>query len=255
MITPDATNPVITERGFDNVYRVCITDRVQGPAAADYAVSKLGLHRLAVIHDKSAYGQGIAGEFRKRAEQLKAEVLCFEGISEGDRDFSPVLTKVRSLRADGIYFGGMYPEGALLMKQARSLGISSRFLVGDGCFDPELINIGGASAEGTLITFLAPPWEQHDSAKAFVKKYESEYGPVKAYAPLSYDAANILIDAIERARTRDRRNVNAVLKSPGYVYNGIVGPTSFDSHGDVRGRKPFIYTVTGGRFVLAGTGK
>jgi len=250
MITPDATNPKITEQGFDNVFRVCITDAQQGPAAAHFVVEKLNKRSVAVIHDKTAYGQGLAEEFRKTASLLGCRILSFEGITEGDREFSGILLKVKNLNPGVLYFGGMYPEASLLVKQARSLGIKAAFVTGDGSFEAKFVEIGGKATEGTFLTFLALPWEETPAAESFVKAYNQRFGEIKPYAPFSYDATRIILKAIELAGKVDRSALKQVLRSQTFSFEGVVGVTKFDKKGDSINQKPYIYTVKNGKFIL-----
>jgi branched-chain amino acid transport system substrate-binding protein len=249
MITPASTNPDLTLQGFPEVFRVCATDAVQGPFGAEFAIKQLGIKRIAIMHDRSQYGQGLAEQFRKGANQLGIKELTFEGITQGDRDFNAILTKIKTLNPEVIYFGGMYPEGGLLVKQMRELGIKAKFMGGDGIYVPGYIDIGGKAAEGSLMTFLAPPWDEFPTAKEFVAKFVPKYGQIKTYAPFSYDAANIVIDAIKRAGTTDRAAIVKALRET-KDFNGVVGITNFDEKGDTTTKAMYIYTVKGGKFVL-----
>lgn len=249
MISPASTNPELTKKGYPEIFRVCATDAFQGPFGAEFAIKNLGNKRIAVLHDRSQYGQGLADEFRKAVNQLGLKELIFEGITQGDRDFNAILTKVKSLNPDLIYFGGMYPEGGLLAKQMRELGIKAQYMGGDGLYVPGYIDIAGKNAEGSIMTFLAPPWDEFPAAKAFVSKFVPKYGQIKTYAPFAYDAANIIIDAIKRAGTTDRAAIVKAIHET-KDFNGVVGITNFDEKGDTTNKAMFIYTVKDGKFVL-----
>ncbi len=250
MITPAATNPKVTTQGFRNVFRACITDAVQGPLAADFAIDTLGVSSMCVLHDKTAYGQGLAEQFRDRAVERGAEVLLFEGIIEGDRDFSAVLTRIKTHNPDLIYFGGMYPEGGLLVKQARNLGISAMFMTGDGCYNPEFMEIGGPESETAIVSFLAPPWGEQPQAAEFVQRFKKRFGqPVKTYAPFGYDCVNVLIKAIRRAGKADRGSIIEAMRDPGFFHDGVIGKTQFDEYGDTKNVVLFFYVVRDGELV------
>ncbi len=254
MITPAATNPKVTQQGFRNVFRACITDAVQGPIAADFAIDTLGVTTMCVLHDKTAYGQGLAEQFRDRALERGVTVHLFEGIIEGDRDFSAVLTRIKTHGPDLIYFGGMYPEGGLLVKQARNLGIQATFMTGDGCYNPEFMEIGGPESEGAIVSFLAPPWEDQPQAVEFVRRFRERFGqPVKTYAPFGYDCVNILIDAIVRAGKADRQSIIEAMREPGFRHDGVIGGTQFDDNGDTRNVILFFYVVKDGELVAYGS--
>ncbi|MDI6783938.1 MAG: branched-chain amino acid ABC transporter substrate-binding protein [bacterium] len=249
MITPSSTNPELTKKGYPEIFRVCATDAFQGPFGAEFAIKQLGKKRIAILHDRSQYGQGLAEEFRKAVNRLGLKELVFEGITQGDRDFAAILTKVKSLNPDLLYFGGMYPEGGLLSKQMRELGIKTQFMGGDGLYVPGYIKIAGKNAEGTIMTFLAPPWDEFPAAKEFVAKFVPQYGEIKTYAPFAYDAANIIIDAINRAGSTDRAAIVKAVRET-KDFNGVVGVINFDEKGDTTNKAMFIYTVKKGKFVL-----
>jgi len=248
MVTPSSTNPRITQQGFNNVFRICITDAMQGPFCAKLAMQKLGKKSFAVLHDKTAYGEGIASSFRDSAEKLGGKVLIFEGITKGDTDFSALLTKIRDLNPDAIFYGGMSPEGGLIAKQSNQLGLKATLMAPDGCLAPQFIKIGGAGAEGAIVTFLAPPWDKEPTAATFVKKYSEKYGDIKNYAPFGYDATWTVIKAIEKAKKADRNAVIDALRSSDFSHKGITGAIRFDKNGDVIGHDPYVYIVKNGKF-------
>ncbi|MFB3896579.1 MAG: branched-chain amino acid ABC transporter substrate-binding protein [bacterium] len=257
MITPASTNPELTYPKdadgkptiFPEIFRVCATDAFQGPFGAEFAIKKLGLKRIAILHDGTQYGQGLAEQFRKGTNKLGIKELIFERVTQGDRDFAAILTKVKTLNPELIYFGGMYPEGGLLTKQARDLGIKAKFMGGDGIYVPGYIEIAGKTAEGSIMTFLAPPWDDFPTAKAFVTKFVPKYGQIKTYAPFSYDAANIVIEAIKRAGSTDRAAIVKAIRDT-KDFNGVTGTINFDEHGDPTNSMMYIYTVKDGKFVL-----
>ena len=168
IVMPVPTNPDITKQGFNNLFRIPITDSDQGPACADFAFNKLGKKRIAIIQDKTAYGQGIAEEFQKKAASLGANILAFEGITEGDKDFRAVLTGLKPKKPEVIFFGGIYNEGGLIVKQAREMGIDAVFIAADGCFGSKFIEIAGQSAEGCIFSFIAPDKASNQKTKEFL---------------------------------------------------------------------------------------
>ncbi|MEK6645798.1 MAG: branched-chain amino acid ABC transporter substrate-binding protein [Candidatus Firestonebacteria bacterium] len=248
MITPSATNPAITGQGFENIFRVCVTDDIQGGNSGEFAVKKLKKTRIAIIHDKSAYGQGLAEEFKKSVTNLGAQVLSFEGITPREMDYTAVLTKIKGTKPELLYFGGMYTEGALLVKQIKGLGIKTIFMGGDGLFVPEFIKLSGASSEGSIMSFLALPYNEVESAKNFVEKFTQKYGEIKTYAPYAYDAAKIVIEAIKRAGKLDRKIVLNEMRNT-KDFDGITGKTSFDEKGDNLNKQIYFYQVKNGKFI------
>ncbi|MCX7918810.1 MAG: branched-chain amino acid ABC transporter substrate-binding protein [bacterium] len=248
MITPSSTNPELTLQGYPEIFRMCATDSFQGPFGAEFAIKELGKKRIAILHDKSQYGQGLAEEFRKGVHQLGLKEILFEGITQGDRDFTAILTKIKSKNPDLVYFGGMYPEAGLLAKQMKELGMQTQFMGGDGLYVPGFLDIAGKAAEGTIITFSVPSWDKVETAKQFINKFTAKYGAIKTYAPFAYDAANIIIDAIKRAGTTDRAAVVKAIRET-KDFNGVVGITNFDEHGDTTNKAMYVYIVKEGKFV------
>ena len=251
-VSPASTNPEISKQGFDTFFRTCTTDDVQGPAGAVFAVGKLGVQKVYVIDDRTTYGKGLADEFHKKAEILGAKILGHEGITQGDKDFTPLLTKIKALMPDLIFFGGIYPEGALLIKQARNLDMKCPFMGGDGMYDTTLIKLATPqAAEGTYITFFGADMEQLPTAKEFVLAYKAKYGEIGPFSTYAYDAANIVIEAIKRAGKKDRAAVLAEVKKT-KDFHGAIGVTNFDARGDTLNKMIGIFQASGDRFQYIG---
>jgi len=252
-ITPVSSNPQISRQGFDTFYRTCATDDLQGPAAALFIVNELKAKRIFVLDDMTTYGRGLANELIKKLHGLGAQVLGHEGITQGDKDFVPLLTKIKSLNPDLVYFAGMFPEGALLIKQRAEVGLSSRFMGGDGLFDAALITLATPhAAEGIYLTTIGSDMHQIPTAQAFVKEYEGRFGPIGAYSAYAYEATGIAIEAIRRAGKQDRAAVLASMKTL-KDYPGLFGPHNFDEKGDSLIRDIGIFTVKDGTFTFVKT--
>lgn len=246
MITPASTNPQLTERGYHGVFRVCGRDDQQGKVAADFVITQLKLKKVAVLHDKTTYGQGLADEFKKFIGD-KAEVVYYGGIVQGDKDFKTVLTSIRERKPELIYFGGIYPEAGLLVKQSREIGLQIPFMSGDGVIDPKFLEIAGSeSAEGTYLTFSPDP-ETIPTAKVFIEQYNKKFGPLGPYSIYAYDAANIMLKAIEAAGTTDGRTVMDKLHS--LEFSGALGDIKFNEKGDVTVAPYVVWVTKGGKFV------
>ncbi len=254
-ITPASTNPELSRQGFDTFFRLAATDDVQGPQGADYAANPLGAKRIFVIDDKTTYGKGLADEFEKEARRLGLEVLGHEGITQGDKDFTPLLTKIKPLLPDLIYFGGVYPEGALLLRQARSLGSDSVFMGGDGLATPTFIQLATpAIAEGTYATMVGGDMKKVPGAQSFIKDYETRYGEVGQWSAYGYDSANILLAAIRKAGKKDRTAVlQAMREIPSF--SGVTGEARFDAKGDNLNQFIGIFKVEKGELVYIGPAK
>lgn len=247
-ISPVSSNPEISRQGFDTFYRICPTDDLQGPAAARFAIQRLGAKRIFVLDDMTTYGRGLANEFVRAAKASGAQILGHEGITQGEKDFTPVLTKIKGLDPDLIYFAGMFPEAALLVQQKLKLGLRAKFLGGDGLFEQALITLATpAAAEGIYLTTLGGDIRQLPTAKAFIEAFEKKYGPLGAYSSYGYEATNLALEAIRRA---GRKNRAAVLSAMREIkeYPGILGTHIFDSRGDTTIRTIGVYTVHDGQF-------
>ncbi len=244
MITPASTNPQLTDRGLENVFRVCGRDDQQGSIAADFVINSLKIKRIAILHDKTTYGQGLADEFKKSLGD-KTEVAYYSGIIQGDKDFKAVLTAVKQNNPDLIYFGGIYPEAGLLVKQAKELGIKAPFMSGDGVIDPKFIEIAGTSAEGTYLTFSPDP-AKIPTAKAFIENYRKKYGEHGPYSIYAYDAANIMLTAIKEAGSTEGKKIIEKLHNLEFI--GTLGKIKFDAKGDVTVAPYVIWITKGGKF-------
>ena len=247
-ISPVSSNPQISRQGFDTFYRTCATDDLQGPAAALFAARELGAKRIFILDDMTTYGRGLADAFEKKVRAVGVEVLGHEGLTQGDKDFVPLLTKITSLNPDLLYFAGMFPEGALLLRQRAEVRLESRFMGGDGLFDSTLITLATPqAAEGAYLTTIGSDIHQIPTAQAFVKAYEERVGSIGAYSSYAYEAANIAIWAIRQAGVKDRAAVLAAMKHL-KDYPGIFGPQNFDKRGDSLIRDIGIFSVKNGKF-------
>lgn len=239
MITPASTNPQLTEQGFTNVFRVCGRDDQQGLVAATFVADVLRLKKVAVLHDKTTYGQGLADEFVK-ALGNRVAVAGYNGISQEDKDFRAVLTALKGKGAELLYFGGIYPQGGLIIKQARELGMNIPFMSGDGVIDQKFVEIAGPASEGSYLTFSPDP-ERLGSAKDFLRSYKAVYGAPGPYSIYAYDAANVMLRAIETAKTTEGTAVSKAIHEMKHA--GAVGDLQWDEKGDVL-RSPYVVWIT-----------
>ncbi|MCG3175593.1 MAG: Leucine-specific-binding protein [Candidatus Omnitrophica bacterium] len=247
-VTPASTNPEISRQGFDTFFRVCATDDVQAPAAARYAYGRLGARRAAIIDDQTTYGKGLADQFEKTFKDLGGEVLRRDGITQGEKDFAPLLTRIKVLKPELVFYGGVYPELALLLKQSRKLGLKTQWMGGDGIYEASLIQLAGPDvAEGLYATMLGVDPKTLPSAADFVKRYEARHGEIGSFSTYAYDAANVIIEAARRAGAPDRQAVLSEVRAT-KDHSGILGPVNFDENGDVVGRSVGIYRVADGKF-------
>ena len=244
MITPASTNPRLTEQGFWNVFRVCGRDDQQGKVAARFITDGLKAKKVAILHDKTTYGQGLADEVKKHLGS--AQVVYYDGVIQGDKDFRSILTSLKGKAPDAVFFGGIYPEGGLLVRQAKEAGLTAPFVSGDGMYDPEFVKIAGKAADGTYLTFTPDP-EKLPNAKQFLQRYKAKHGAELApYAIYSYDAANILLTAISQAKSHDGKAIADVLRK--IKYDGASGHVEFDARGDVKEAPYVVWATRGGKF-------
>ncbi|HEY4485913.1 MAG TPA: branched-chain amino acid ABC transporter substrate-binding protein [Nitrospiria bacterium] len=246
MITPASTNPQVTERGYDNVFRICGRDDQQGGVAARFVKEHLKAARVAVLHDKTTYGQGLADEFKKALEAAGGvAVVYYGGITQGDKDFRGVLTTVASKKPEAYFFGGIYPEGALIVKQAREVGLKAPMISGDGVIDQVFVQIAGPAADGTYLTF-SPDTTKASGAKAILEKYRARYGEPGPYSFYAYDAAQVLLGAMDKAGTTDGFGVSQAIRTS--AHEGITGRILFDRKGDLLSTTYVVWITKNGKF-------
>jgi branched-chain amino acid transport system substrate-binding protein len=248
MITPASTNAQVTERGLKTVFRVCGRDDMQGLVAAQYVASNLPEAKVAIVHDKTTYGQGLADEFRKNYESISGKKAVFySGIVREDQDFTAVLTDLKSHGPDLIFFGGLYTQTALFVKQAKQLGITARWFSGDGTFDPEYVRIAGKeNAEGTLLTFF-PDQKKIPTAQAVYSEYQKRFGEVGPYSIYSYIAAQVLFEGIEKAGALEGLKIADSIR--GMSFDTAFGRLQFDDKGDVLASPYVVWETRDGEFV------
>jgi branched-chain amino acid transport system substrate-binding protein len=244
MITPASTNPQVTDRGYADIFRICGRDDQQGKVAAEFVVDDLKAKRVAILHDKTTYGQGLADEFKKALGD-RVEVVYYGGIVQGDKDFRGVLTSVASKKPDLLYFGGIYPEGGLLAKQSKETGLKAPMMSGDGVIDPVFIQIAGDAAEGTYLTF-SPDTTKLPRAQKVLTQYRTLYGEPGPYSFYSYDATNVLLEGIRTAGNPAGPKVAEAIHH--LTYDGITGRIRFDEKGDIPKIQYVVWITRNGAF-------
>src|SRR5499427_6906487 len=245
-ITPAATNPKVTDRNMWNIFRVCGRDDQQGVLAGGIVAEKFKGKRVAIVHDKTTYGQGLAEETRKAMNAKGLKEVLFEGVNVGDKDYSALVSKIKAARADLVYWGGLHDTGGLILRQLRDQGVKATFMGADGITDDEFAVIAGPGAEGTLMTF-SPDARLNPANKQIIEVFRKKGFEPQAYTLYSYGAVQIIKQAAEAANSLDPKKVAEVMHS-GKVFNTVLGDLSYDKKGDVTG-----YTVAGkkkDRYVL-----
>ncbi|AGK53366.1 branched-chain amino acid ABC transporter substrate-binding protein [Bacillus sp. 1NLA3E] len=247
MISPASTATDVTDRGLKAVNRIVARDDFQGPAGAEYAVKTLKAKKIFIIQDKTAYGSGLSDAFKVGAEKLGADIVGFEGITVGEKDFNGVLNLVSSKKPDLIYYGGLYAEGGLLVKQARDKGIDVPFMGGDGLDSSTFVEIAGDAVKNSYITSVAGDVTKTEAGKKFSEDYKKKFNKnVESYSAYAYDSMGVMLTALEDAikesdgkappRKQVRDSVRAIKD-----YKGLVTKVGFDKKGDNKFAKIFIY--------------
>jgi branched-chain amino acid transport system substrate-binding protein len=230
-ITPSATNPKITERGMWNIFRTCGRDDQQGAVAAAYILKKFKGKKVAIVHDKTTYGQGLADETKKGLTKGGMKEVLYEGVNVGEKDYSALVSKIKASGADLVYWGGLHTEGGLIVRQMRDQGIKAPLMGGDGITTDEFASIGGPGVEGTLMTY-GPDARKNPAAKAAVDKFRAKKFEPEAYTLYSYAAVEVIKQAAEQAKSLDPKKVAEVIKS-GKKFKTVIGELSYDKKGDV----------------------
>jgi branched-chain amino acid transport system substrate-binding protein len=231
VITPSATNPRITERGMWNVFRTCGRDDQQGAVAGDYILKNFKGKKIAIVHDKTTYGQGLADETKKKINSGGLKEVLYEGVNLGEKDFSALVSKIKASGADLVYWGGLHTEGGLIVRQMRDQGLKAPLMGGDGITSDEFASVGGPGVEGTLMTYGPDP-RNRPEAKSVLDKFRAKKFEPEAYTLYSYAAVQIIKQAAEAAKSLDPKKVAAQLKS-GQKFKTVIGEISYDKKGDV----------------------
>jgi len=245
-ISPSATNPTYTLQGFKTTYRVVATDAQQGPALANYATKGLKAKSVAIVDDATAYGQGLANEFEKQAKANGVTVLSHDATNDKAVDFRAILTKIKGEHPDVIMYGGMDATGGPFAKQAKQLAITSKVLAGDGVCTDKLSDLAGDATDNIICSIAGMPLEKMEGGAAFQKRYIARFNqPIQIYAPFTYDAVYIIVDAMKRANSTDPAKILAAM--PATDYHGVLGETQFDSKGDLKQGVISLYNYVGGK--------
>jgi len=249
-ISPSATNPKYTRQGFNTAFRVVADDVHLGGTLGRYAVKDLKGKAIAVIDDRTAYGQGVAEEFEKAVKAAGGNLVGHEFTTDKATDFMSILTTLKGKKPDIVFFGGMDAVGGPMLKQMKSLGLSAKFMGGDGICTTELVKLAGdAMADGQVVCAEAGGVDGalKKGMDDFGVKYKKRFNDdVKLYAPYVYDAVTVMVDAMQRAKSSDpAKYLPELAKTSGY--KGVTGTISFDSKGDIKNGALTLYTYKAGK--------
>jgi branched-chain amino acid transport system substrate-binding protein len=248
VITPAATNPKITERKMWNMFRVCGRDDQQGGVAGNIIAQKYKGKRVAIVHDKTTYGQGLADETRKAMAKGGIKDVLYEGVNKDDKDFTALVSKLKAANIDLMYWGGLHDTGGLIVRQMRDQGVKAPLMGGDGITDDEFAAIAGPGAEGTLMTFSPDP-RTNPANKEIVAVFRKKGFEPQAYTLYSYAALQIIKEAADIAKSLDTKKIAAVMSS-GKPFKTVLGDISFDKKGDVSNEGYLVGGKKKDRYVL-----
>jgi len=245
-ISGSATNPTYTKQGFATAFRVMANDEQQGKALAQFAAKTLAAKSVAIIDDRTAYGQGLADEFKKAAEAAGLKVVASEYTNDKATDFKAILTKIKSKKPDLIFYGGMDPQGGPMAKQMKELGLKAKFLTGDGGCTPNFITLAGAAAEGQYCSLPGVPLDKMPGGTVFKDKFVGKFKTeIQLYAPYVYDATMVLVDAMKRANSVEPAKYLPEIGKTSF--QGVTAKIGFDEFGDLKDGAISFYEYKGGK--------
>ena len=229
-ITPASTNPVFTERKLWNTFRVCGRDDQQGTVAGTFIAKTYKGKAIAILHDKSTYGKGLADEMKKALNKAGTREKMYEAYTQGDKDFNALVSKMKANKIDVVYVGGYHTEAGLILRQMRNQGMASQMISGDAIATNEFWSITGPAGEGMMFTFGSDP-RKRPAAAAVVKRFKDKGVDPEGYTLYTYAAMQIWAAAAAKAKTTDAKKVAAALH--GAKWDTVLGPVSFDKKGDI----------------------
>lgn len=229
-ISPASTNPKLTEQGFKNIFRVCGRDDQQGVIAGQYLAKAYKGKNVAILHDKSAYGKGLADETKKVLNAAGIQEKLYEAYTAGEKDYSALVSKLKQAGIEAVYVGGYHTEAGLMARQMREQGMNARIVSGDALVTNEYWSITGSAGEGTMMTFGPDPRNMPE-AKAVVEKFRKTGYEPEGYTLYTYAAVQIYVDAFKKANSTDPAKITEVLKKT--EFSTVMGKIAFNGKGDV----------------------
>jgi branched-chain amino acid transport system substrate-binding protein len=241
MVTPSVTSPMLTEgKRYEFIFRTIGRDDQQGPAAAAFILDKIKTKKVAVVHDKQSYGQGIATAVKNKLEQGGVEVVLFEGINARDSDYSALITKLKSHRIDFVYYGGYHPEMGLLLRQAAEQGVKAKFMGPDGVGNPSINAIAGDAVKGMLLTLPADFSKNPANAEIVQAFQRKSRNPAGAFQLSAYAATQAIVEGIKATDSTDPAKIAQYLHA-----NSVdtpLGKVSWNKQGDLNDFKFAVFS-------------
>ena len=245
-VSPASTNPTLTERGLPLVFRTCGRDDQQGLVAGEYIAQHFKNANVAILHDKTAYGKGLADETKKTLNGLGKQEQLYEAYTAGEKDYSALVSKLKQAKIGLIYVGGYHTEAGLIIRQARAQGLKATLMSGDALVTDEYWAITGPAGEGTLMTFSPDP-ARNPVAKPIVDKFLAQGYKPEGYTLYSYGTVQAWAQAVQKAGSTDPDAVAKVLKG-GEKFDTVLGPIGFDGKGDVTAPGYVLYEWKSGKY-------
>lgn len=251
VITPSATAPQLTQQGFKTTFRVIANDLQQAEAMSNYATKKLKLKRIAIIDDRTAYGQGLADALATSLRKSGAQVVAREFTNDKATDFMSILTKLKGMNPDAIFYGGMDAQGSPLLRQIRQLGMNATLLSGDGLCTDQMLKLSVKDLDNRVFcTQAGIPMEKMPGGLKFKERFKQRFNTeVQLYAPYNYDAANALIEAMKLANSVEPAKYLPAMQR--LSFKGVTGEISFDTKGDVKQSGVTFYSYKDGKWAAA----
>jgi branched-chain amino acid transport system substrate-binding protein len=241
-----SSNTQVTERGLGKIFRICWRDDQQGEMDARFMREKLKLSKIAILHNKSAYGEGLATDVKKFFTTAGGEVVMYQGMAEEELDFRTEISLIKSSGAEGIFFGGFYDQSGPLIVQLRQAGVNLPLVGGDSNMDQNFINTAGNYATDVYFSG-AIDYKKLPAAASFLKNYAQKYGQEGPYSIYGYASANVLFEAIQSAGTTDANKVADLMRHK--TFNTAFGPIEYDGKGDIKNAHLGMWTVKDGAFI------
>ena len=267
-VSPANTGPGLTQganwqtdpkRPYPTYFRTCTTDAVQGPFAARYLYETAKITKVATIHDKKAYGQGLVGTFTDEFKKLGGQVVAAQTINPDDSNYQAVISAIKPSAPQAVYYGGEYPQAGPLSQQMKAAGLNVPLMGGDGIYDPKYITLAGKTSDNDLATSVGAPVDALDSAKKFVADYNAQgyKDPYAAYGGYSFDAANAIINALKTS-LKDAKDVESARQATvdamsKVSFDGVTGKVAFDQYGDTTSKVLTVYKVASGKWATVET--
>ncbi|HEU5444558.1 MAG TPA: branched-chain amino acid ABC transporter substrate-binding protein, partial [Pseudolabrys sp.] len=240
-----STNPTFTERKLWNTFRVCGRDDQQGGVAGAFIAKTYKGKNIAILHDKTTYGKGLADETKKALNKAGGKEKLFEAYTKGDKDFNALVSKLKAAAIDVVYVGGYHQEAGLILRQMRAQGLKAQMISGDAIATNEFWSITGADGEGMLFTFGADP-RKRPTAKAVVDKFKAKNIDPEGYVLYTYAAVQVWAQAAAQAKTTDPKKVAEVIHKG--KWNTVLGPISYDAKGDITVIDYVFYVWKNGKY-------